>query len=224
MHTCDCNLFQFCFNTAYLLPESSPGLLRGQFFKLFGQLLSEKGDMIVVIAMRLLPKAVFRMRLRTADQRSENNEQRKRTMRLHVGTTLNFHALESLFVEEFGIDYLSCYLHGHVQPAVMRGWTTGATRCQSKLLVRCGLVPDHSRILVPNPQVRLICRLQVSRASSSLKASTNFHLHNVSAFGFTPSLNPKQGVYVGLQVVATYCKLIYPLGKPRQECGSSESG
>lgn len=132
MHTCDCNLFQFCFKTEYRLPESSPGLLRGQFFKLFSQLLSEKGDVIVVIAMRLLPKAVFRMRQRTADQRSENNEQRKKTTRLHVGTTLNFHALESLFVEEFGFNYLSCYLRGHVQPAVMRGWTTGATRCQSK--------------------------------------------------------------------------------------------
>ena len=70
--------------------------------------------MIVVIAMRLLPKAVFRMRQRTADQRSENNEQRKKNTRLHVGTTLNFHALESLFVEEFGIDYLSYYLRGHI--------------------------------------------------------------------------------------------------------------
>ena len=65
IYTNDCNglkLFQFCFKTTgYRLPETSPGLLRGKFFKLFSQLLSEKGDVIVVITVCLLPKAVFRM-------------------------------------------------------------------------------------------------------------------------------------------------------------------
>ena len=73
--------------------------------------------MIVMIAMCLLPEAVFRMRQRTAEQCSENNEQRKRASRLHVDvaeTLLNFRALESLSVEEYGIDYLSCYLRDHV--------------------------------------------------------------------------------------------------------------
>ena len=72
--------------------------------------------MIVLIAMCLLPEAVFRMRQRTAEQCSENNEQRKRASRLHVDveTLLNFRALESLSVEdlEYGIDYLS--LRDHV--------------------------------------------------------------------------------------------------------------
>ena len=71
------------------LPESSPGLLWGKFFKLFRQLLSEEGDMIFVAAVRTSSKVVFRMRQKKIDQRSEKNKQRKTTARLHVVGELN---------------------------------------------------------------------------------------------------------------------------------------
>ena len=66
--------------------------------------------------------------LLNSEARTTNSERERRGFMLR----LNFRALERLLVEEYEIDYLSCYLHEHIYPAVTRGGTTGAPRSRSK--------------------------------------------------------------------------------------------